>query len=91
MRALSPPAQNRAIPAATPEEDAPPERATLCGNQPLVWGVPTKLQNSLSRSNRSRFGSFLDESIALIEFSKLSRRFRRNPFNYAHIQVWLNI
>ena len=28
----------------------------LCGNQPLVWGVPTKLQNSLSRSNRRRFG-----------------------------------
>ena len=28
----------------------------LCGNQPLVWGLPTKLQNSLSRSNRSRFG-----------------------------------
>ena len=28
----------------------------LCGNQPLVWGVPTKLQNSLSRSNRSRVG-----------------------------------
>jgi hypothetical protein len=28
----------------------------LCGNQPLVWGVPTKLQNSLSRSNQSRFG-----------------------------------
>ena len=27
----------------------------LCGNQPLVWGVPTKLQNSLSRSNRRRF------------------------------------
>ena len=27
-----------------------------CGNQPLVWGVPTKLQNSLSRSNRRRFG-----------------------------------
>ena len=30
--------------------------AGLCGNQPLVWGVPTKLQNSLSRSNRRRFG-----------------------------------
>ena len=30
--------------------------AALCGNQPLVWGVPTKLQNSLSRSHRSRFG-----------------------------------
>ena len=29
---------------------------TLCGNQPLVWGVPTKLQNSLARSNRSRSG-----------------------------------
>ena len=28
----------------------------LCGNQPLVWGVPTKLQNSLARSHRSRFG-----------------------------------
>ena len=28
----------------------------LCGNRPLVWGVPTKLQNSLSRSNRRRFG-----------------------------------
>ena len=28
----------------------------LCGNQPLVWGVPTKLQKSLARSNRSRFG-----------------------------------
>jgi hypothetical protein len=27
-----------------------------CGFQPLVWGVLTKLQNSLSRSNRSRFG-----------------------------------
>ena len=32
------------------------EVADLCGNQPLVWGVPTKLQNSLSQSNRSRFG-----------------------------------
>ncbi|KAH8065027.1 hypothetical protein JL722_1923 [Aureococcus anophagefferens] len=31
-------------------------RMKLCGNQPLVWGVPTKLQNSLSRPNRSRFG-----------------------------------
>ena len=28
----------------------------LCGFQPLVWGVPTKLQNSLALSNRSRFG-----------------------------------
>ena len=27
-----------------------------CGFQPLVWGVPTKIQNSLFRSNRSRFG-----------------------------------
>ena len=30
--------------------------ALLCRNQPLVWGVPTKLENSLARSNRSRFG-----------------------------------
>jgi len=28
----------------------------LCGNQPLVWVVLTKLENSLARSNRSRFG-----------------------------------
>ncbi|KAH8069319.1 hypothetical protein JL721_6141 [Aureococcus anophagefferens] len=28
----------------------------LCANQPLVWGFPTKLQNSLARSIRSRFG-----------------------------------
>ena len=28
----------------------------LCGFQPLVWGVPTKLQNSLARSNQGRFG-----------------------------------
>jgi len=28
----------------------------LCGIQPLVWVVLTKLQNSLARSNRSRFG-----------------------------------
>jgi tRNA(Arg) A34 adenosine deaminase TadA len=31
-------------------------REDPCGTQPLVWGVPTKLQNSLSRSHRSRFG-----------------------------------
>jgi len=30
--------------------------AWLCGNQPLVWVVLTKLENSLARSNRSRFG-----------------------------------
>ena len=28
----------------------------LCRIQPLVWGVLTKLQNSLARSNRRRFG-----------------------------------
>ena len=31
-------------------------REALCGNQPLVWVVLTKLENSLARSNRSRFG-----------------------------------
>ena len=30
--------------------------ASQCGNQPLVWGVLTKLQTPLARSNRSRFG-----------------------------------
>jgi hypothetical protein len=28
----------------------------LCGNQPVEWTRPAKLQTSLSRSNRSRFG-----------------------------------
>jgi len=32
------------------------ERELLCGIQPLVWVVLTKLENSLARSNRSRFG-----------------------------------
>ena len=30
--------------------------ARLCGNQPVEWTRPAKLQTSLSRSNRSRFG-----------------------------------
>ena len=66
-------------------------RDSLCGNQPVSWDVGAKLQNSLSRSNRSRFGWFLDGSIALVEFSKHNERFRRNPFNYAHIEVGLKI
>ena len=32
------------------------EGTLLCRIQPLVWAVLTKLQNSLARSNRSRFG-----------------------------------
>ena len=31
-------------------------RDSLCGNQPVSWDVGAKLQNSLSRSNRSRVG-----------------------------------
>ena len=42
--------------AAARGEDPLAPGAGLCGNQPRVWGVLTKLQNSLSRSNRSRFG-----------------------------------
>ena len=30
--------------------------ACLCGNQPLLWGVPSKLEKSRARSNRSRCG-----------------------------------
>ena len=29
---------------------------TLCGNQPVSWDIGAKLQKSLARSNRSRFG-----------------------------------
>jgi isopentenyl diphosphate isomerase/L-lactate dehydrogenase-like FMN-dependent dehydrogenase len=61
------------------------------GNQPLVRGVLTKLHTSLSRSNRSRFGSFLDESIALLEFSRHSRRARVETVACAHIEVGLKI
>ena len=32
------------------------EHEHLCGNQTVSWVIPTKLQNSLARSNRSRFG-----------------------------------
>ena len=45
----------RAVAALEPDLAAD-HGLTLCGNQPLVWGVPTKLQNSLARSNRSRSG-----------------------------------
>ena len=31
-------------------------REDLCGNQPVSWDVGAKLQKSLARSNRSRFG-----------------------------------
>ena len=31
-------------------------RDSLCGNQPVSWDVGAKLENSLARSNRSRFG-----------------------------------
>jgi hypothetical protein len=31
-------------------------RDALCANQPVSWDVGAKLQNSLSQSNRSRFG-----------------------------------
>ena len=31
-------------------------RGALCANQPVSWDVGAKLQNSLARSNRSRFG-----------------------------------
>ena len=63
----------------------------LCGNQPVERPVQQKLQTSLSRSNRRRFGSFLDESIALVEFSKRSRRVRRTSFHDARIEVGLKI
>ena len=38
------------------ELEEPRHAPGLCRNQPLVWGVPTKLENSLARSNQSRFG-----------------------------------
>jgi hypothetical protein len=45
-------AQRGAVPAAQRNS-----RSTeLCGNQPVEWTRPAKLQTSLSRSNRSRFG-----------------------------------
>ena len=59
-----------------------PSGAALCGNQPSELSISIK-----SKSIRL----ILDESIALVEFSKQSRRVRRNPFNYAHIEVGLKI
>ena len=43
-------------------EDVPARRVgaahglDMCGNQTVSWAIPTKLQNSRARSNRSRFG-----------------------------------
>ena len=46
------PTRSRSCPGARSASTS----ASLCGNQPLVWVVLTKLENSLARSNRSRFG-----------------------------------
>ena len=73
------------------DEDHAPLSGCLCGIQPLVWVVLTKLQNSRARSNRSRFGWFLDGSIALVEFSKHNRRDCVETVAYAHIEVGLKI
>jgi hypothetical protein len=45
----------------------------------------------LSRSNRGRFGGLLDESIALVEFSKHCSRSCVEDVAYAHIEVGLKI
>ena len=63
----------------------------LRANQPASWDVGAKLQKSLARSHRSRFGRFLDESIALVEFSKQSGSDCVKTFEYAHIEVGLKI
>ena len=60
--------------------------AILCRSQPPVWVVLTKLENSLARSHRRRFGRFFDASMALIEFSKHGERVWSKPFDDAHIE-----
>ena len=63
----------RALVARGPAPGAaarPRVRPGLRGDQPLVQGVPTKLQTSRARSNRRRCGWFWDESIAIVEFPK---------------------
>ena len=46
---------NHVVCAGPPLPDAP-ARHRLCANQPVSWDVGAKLQNSLARSHRSRFG-----------------------------------
>jgi len=61
------------------------------GTRPPGPGVPTRLQTSRARSHRSRFGGFLDESIALVEFSKRSSKNRVEAVECAHMEVGLKI
>jgi hypothetical protein len=54
-------AQSPARPADAPppprfEVGAADPGEKLCGNQPVSWDVGAKLENSLARPNRSRFG-----------------------------------
>lgn len=50
----------------------------LRGNRRLGRGVPTKLQNSRARSNRSRFGRFVNESFSRRVLHGERRELRRN-------------
>ena len=59
----------------------------LCRIRPPVRAFPTARENSLARSRRRRFGSFLDEPIALVEFSKRSQKGCVETVAYAHIEV----
>ena len=52
----------------------------------LDWGAPTE---GSARSNRRRFGCFLDEPSSLVELSKYSRKARVETVEDAHTEVWL--
>ena len=49
-------AELRATSFKSESADGSAEIQDLCANQPVSWVIPTKLRNSLSQSNRSRFG-----------------------------------
>ena len=56
LRALWPPGGYRSVLLWRFDVAARREAVGLCANQPVSWDVGAKLQNSLARSNRSRFG-----------------------------------
>jgi len=70
---------SRNVPPSAPRNARSPA-GDLCGNQPVSRVIPAGLPNARVRSRRRRRGRSSDESIALVEFSKHGRRFRRHPF-----------
>ena len=75
----------------TADEDETPFVELCVDSSHRFGGSPPNFQNFRARSNQRRFGSFLGESIALVEPSEYGERVRFKPFECAHIEVGLKL